>query len=144
MPRASLSLLVLAAVLALAPRARAETASNQAAAEALFNDGRRLVGEGKFAEACPKFAESQRLDPAPGTLLNLGGCYEKNGQTASAWATFKLAASIAKQRGRADFESVAREHIAKLEPRLSTLTITVTARPDGLAVKRDGADVGAA
>lgn len=137
------SLLVVSAI--AAPSARADSASDQAAAEALFGEGRRLVAEGRFAEACPKFAESQRLDPAPGTLVNLGGCYEKNGQTASAWATFKLAASLAAQKGRTDYETTARQHIASLEPLLSTLTIVVPkdAQIDGLVVKRDGVTVGA-
>src|SRR5579883_326916 len=65
------------------------TAEDKATAEALFNEGKRLMNERKFGEACPKFLASQKLDPGVGTQLNLAVCYEANGQTASAWATFK-------------------------------------------------------
>src|SRR5882757_7808503 len=46
-------------------------------AEALFDEGRRLMTAGDFTAACPKFASSQALDPAIGTALNLANCYEK-------------------------------------------------------------------
>jgi hypothetical protein len=125
--------------------ARAQGASDKAAAEALFQQGRKLFDAGQYPAACAKFAESQRLDPAPGTLLNLGGCYEKNGQTASAWATFTQAISASHQRGRADWEDLARTRASALEPKLSRLTIAVAVPAiDGLHVKRDGVDVGSA
>jgi len=38
-------------------------------------------------------------DPRPGRLLALGDCYEKAGATASAWATFREAKSLARQAG---------------------------------------------
>lgn len=144
----SLRSLSLAAVLACgalaSSPAAAQDASNKAAAEALFRDGRTLYDQGKYPEACAKFAESERLDPAPGTLLNLGGCYEKNGQTASAWATFKEAMAAAHVKGRSDWEDLARTRSAALEPKLSRLTIAVTSKADGLAVTRDGSSVGQA
>jgi hypothetical protein len=134
-----------ASCLLCAAPARAQTASDKAAAEALFREGRRLFDAGQYPEACAKLAESERLDPAPGTLLNLAGCYEKNGQTASAWATFKEAAAAAHQKGRTDWEELARSRASTLEPTLSRLTMTVTvATIEGLEVKRDGAVVGKA
>jgi hypothetical protein len=139
----SFSLFLAGGLLASSPAA-AQDASNKAAAEALFRDGRTLYDQGKFPEACAKFAESQRLDPAPGTLLNLAGCYEKNGQTASAWATFKEAMAASHVKGRTDWEDLARTRASALEPTLSRLTIAVASKADGLAVTRDGNNVGSA
>ena len=140
-----LSIVLLSGSLLQATWARAQTASDKAAAEALFREGRRLFDSGSYPAACAKLAESERLDPAPGTLLNLAGCYEKNGQTASAWATFKEAVSASHQRGRADWEELARTRAAALEPGLSRLTISVASSSlDGLQVHRDGAAVGQA
>ena len=62
----------------------AQGASDKAAAEALFDQGVRLMKQNNFAEACPKLEESDRIDPAVGTLLYLGECYERVGKTASA------------------------------------------------------------
>jgi tetratricopeptide (TPR) repeat protein len=132
------------ATLLLAPaRASAESAADQAKAEALFAEGRRLLAASRFAEACPKFVESQRLDPAIGTQLNLGDCYEKTGRTASAWAVFRDAAAEAHQARDARREAVASERAAALEPRLVKLTILVpiASRAPGLQVKRDGVAV---
>ena len=35
---------------------------DSAIAQTLFDNGRRLMGEGRYADACPKFAESERLE----------------------------------------------------------------------------------
>lgn len=118
--------------------ARAQDASKKAAAETLFQEGRKLLDAGNYPSACQKFLASEKLDPAPGTLLNLAGCYEKNGQTASAWATFKEAAAASHQKGRNDWEDLARQRATNLEPTLSRLTITVTAKnAAGMTVKRN-------
>src|SRR5580704_18638451 len=112
---------------------------NAAAAEALFDEARKLVTAGDFATACPRFAESERLDPSVATLLNLGACYEKAGRTASAWATFREAASAAQAAKRDDYLQTAQKRATALEPTLSRIIIsehdTSTA---GLEIKRDG------
>lgn len=61
-----------------------------------------LLQEEKAREACPKFAESQKLDPGTGTLLNLANCYEVAGQLASAWASYVEAENSAKRDHRPD------------------------------------------
>jgi hypothetical protein len=117
---------------------------NPAAAQALYDDARQLVAAGKFADACPKFKESYRLDPGGGTLLNLADCYEKQGKTALAWSTFKDALVVAQRDGRADRAEFASKHIAALEGRLARLTVHVpaAARAPGLTIALDGAPLG--
>jgi serine/threonine-protein kinase len=126
--------------------ARAQSVSDQATAEALFKQARDLMTAGHYSEACPKLAESERLDPSAGTMLNLATCYEKNGQLASAWVTFKEAATAAQNANEKDRAKLARAKVAELEPKLATLSIAVTpaAVVPGLVVKRDGETVGRA
>jgi serine/threonine-protein kinase len=125
--------------------ARAQSAQGAAAAQVLFEQAKTLMRERKYAEACAKFAESNRLDSGIGTMLWLADCYEKNGQSASAWAQFVEAADVAGER-HDDRQRVARERAAALEPTLAKLTIAVPRASDlaGLEVTRDGAAVGRA
>src|SRR5262249_5643835 len=135
--------LLVATALTVGHAARGQSAAGgeKAAAEALFEEGRRLVGQGAYGEACPKFADSQRLDPSPGTLLNLANCWEKLGRTASAWATYREAESAANAARRADYLAAAQRHAEALAPKLARLTVVVTKSVDGLKVKRDGVGV---
>ena len=110
---------------------------NKAAAEALFDDARKLMNSGQYAEACPKFEASQEMDPGVGTSLNLADCYEKSGRTASAWAQFRETISAARKAGSADRERIARQRIEALEPKLSYLTIN-TWKGQEVEVTRDG------
>lgn len=115
-----------------------------ATAQALFEDGKRLMQQNKYEEACPKLVESQRLDPGGGTLLAIGLCHEGQGKTATAWADFNVALGQARKDGRADREQTATEHIKTLEPKLVRVRIVVTQKVDGLEVRRDGTLVGEA
>lgn len=119
--------------------ARAQDVSQKLAADALFREARKLLNAGKVAEACPKLAESQRLEPAAGTLLNLADCYERSGQNAAAWITFKEAASSAVARGRADWEKTASQRAAALEKKLGRMALSATSLPRDAEVKRDDA-----
>jgi serine/threonine-protein kinase len=125
--------------------AHAQTAEDKAAAEALFDEGRTLMEKGDVAGACRKFEESDRLDTAPGTLLNLAGCYERLGKVASAWATYRRAAPLARERGQTEREKFARTRATELEPRLPRLRILVPdqSKVEGLTIARDGKDLAA-
>lgn len=112
--------------------------SNKATAEALFTEGRALATSGKCAEAIPKFQASQKLDPGVGTLLNLAECYEQVGKTASAWAEYREAISLARLAGSKEREELATERAKALEPKLSRLAIKVTGDAAGVTITRDG------
>jgi hypothetical protein len=122
----------------LSPRPACADGS-KAAAEALFEEGRALVLQKRFAEACPKLAESLRLDPGTGTHLWLADCYEKSGQTASAWAEFREAAGTASQQ-HDPRAAVAQKRADELEARLTKLVIVVPPEAElpGLEIRRDG------
>ncbi len=126
----------------VAERAGADEASAQSA-DRLFQEARALMTEGMFPEACRKLEESQRLDPGAGTLLNLAGCYEHIGRSASAWATYLEAASLAERSGEHEWEAAARKRATSLEPTLSTLTIHVPkqSRVKDMGIERDGTRV---
>jgi hypothetical protein len=124
--------------------ARAQSGGDKVTAEALFEDGRKLVADGKYADACPKFADSERLDPSPSTVLNLASCWERLGKTATAWATYKQAQSEAVAAKRPDYAVTAERHADALAALLARLTILVPQPTEGLQLKKDGVVVGAA
>jgi len=103
----------------------AQSAANKAAAEALFDQGRSLTQSGDYAQACQKFDASQKLDEGIGTLLYLADCYEKTGRTASAWATFKEAASMAGAQGQPSRQKLAKQRALALEAGLAKVIIEV-------------------
>jgi hypothetical protein len=118
--------------------------SDRAAAEALFKAGRRAMRAGDFAAACPKFEESQRLDPAPGTVLNLADCEARLGRIASAWQRYVEATESLPERDvrRELAERRARELEAEL-PRL-LLRLAGGEVMGELKISVDGVPLGAA
>ena len=100
--------------------------------------------EKRYPEACPKLAESHRLDPAGGTLLTLAFCHEAEGRTATAWTEFREAEAVALREGRRDRQAAAREKADALEPRLSRLVIQPAPELEsitGIEVRNDGSPV---
>ncbi len=145
MKRARRSILIAGAVVFFSPLAWADpTSQDRVAAETLFRDAKDLASQGKIAEACPKFAESERLDPKVGTQVYLATCHEQEGKTASAWMEFNEAANQASRAHQPDREKLAREHVAALEQKLSRLAITIASAPAGMEVKLDGEVLGQA
>lgn len=111
-------------------RAEGKSTAVAAMAEALFKEGKRLLAERQVPEACRKFESSYRIDPAPGTLLNLAMCHEQEGKLATAWGEFNESLQIAKKTNRTDRAKIAREHISAIEPLLSRFVVVV---PEGAA-----------
>jgi tetratricopeptide (TPR) repeat protein len=129
-----LSLAISAAVAALLGLAPVTARAVSPAAEALFQDGRRLMAAGRTAEACARFTESYTQEASSGTLLNLALCHQTEGKTATAWAEYRTAARLARGQGREDRARAAEEKVAALEPKLARLTLTARAPVPGLTV----------
>jgi hypothetical protein len=131
------------ALLQAAPVA-AQTETRAAVADALYRQARDLMAAGKYDEACPKFAQSQQLDPATGTLLNLAACHERQGKLTTAWLEYSDAVVAARRDAREDRVQYASERVHELEPKLSRLTLLLAAEADapGLTIELDGASVG--
>ena len=147
MTGSDLARIVCGVVIALAPSVALADGSETALAQSLFDEGVRLMEQNRYAEACPKLAESQRLDPGGGTLLNLGLCREKEGKLATAWAIYNEALSQAIKDGRKEREATARQRVEELGPMLAKIVIRVpsdVASLGGLVVTLDGVDIGRA
>lgn len=83
-------------VLALVATCLAGVASAEGApsdADHIFDQGRKAADRGDYAEACRLFTSSFRLDPAIGTLLNLGDCSHHQGLLQDAFDYYDAARS---------------------------------------------------
>lgn len=107
---------------------------NPKEADALFKQARALIKEGKTAQACPLFEKSHVLDPALGTLLNLGDCYETTGRLVQAFLSFNEAAAWASRNHEANRAEIARGRAAGLKGRLSWLALSTVSPAPGLTV----------
>ncbi|WP_437615968.1 hypothetical protein WMF20_20070 [Sorangium sp. So ce834] len=119
-----------------------QAVAEESAAEQLFREGRALLVEQRFAEACPKLEESQRLEPSLGTKLNLAFCHERLGQVATAWVGFQEALITARTAGDAAREAFARARLDALAPRVPWLRVRASAGDAGadqVTILLDGA-----
>ena len=128
------------AALSLPATSRAQ-ASDAAAARALFQKARKAADTGDYTAACPKFAESYKLDPAVGTLLNIADCEQHLGRIATAWVTFQKALDQLSKGD--DRRAIVEKAASSLEKRLPHLSIQLTSTvPKDSTVQRDGVQVG--
>ena len=99
----------------------AHAQDSAAAADLLFNDARAAMVAKKFNVACAKFRESNRLDPAVGTLFNLANCEAQRGHLVASWALYRqVLEKLPPDDPRA---SVAKTQVQSLDARVPRLTI---------------------
>lgn len=137
--RFTLACVVLVFASVLTQRASAD--DRVAAAVALWREGRELLQQKRYAEACDRFARSQQLDPSAGALYNLGDCNEKQGKFASAWSAYTDAETLSASKPGATNQQHAKDAhdaAARVLPRLSRLEIVVDDKTPGVTVSRNG------
>jgi hypothetical protein len=135
--------LVLSAVLVLAA-GPAVAGPDQERADVLFKAGKSLLAKQKYQEACSAFAESNQLDPAIGTMLNLALCYEGWGKLARAQAAYLEAEKLAAIKGDRTRAAAARQRADALTPKIPRIVFTglVEPLPADFAVTFDGDAIG--
>jgi hypothetical protein len=123
-------------------------ADDAAAADALFRRGVADMEAGRFDAACPAIAESNRLDPTPGTLFTLADCEAKAGRIMTAVALFDdylLAFSRMSdeaQQKHLTRAGIARSQKAALTPEIPAVTLTLPASsPENVRITLDGAEL---
>jgi len=131
------SLIVTLAVVVVASLLVGRAQAADPVAESLFQEALEMMKAGNFAAACPKMRASHDREPKSGTLIMLASCYEQVGMTASAWAEYKEAGSLARTEGRQENADKAAGLAAAVEARLSRLRIEVTPGTEGLTVQLD-------
>jgi hypothetical protein len=140
-PLLPVSALVLA--LTFGPNQLHAQASDPAAAEVLFREGRGLMSAGKYDQACEKFSESNRLDPALGTVFNLADCEERRGHLTRAWTLFHEV--VQRLPDGDERRAIAAARAKHLDARLPRLRIRMVASaPVGTRIERDGVELGRA
>lgn len=95
-------------------------------ADELFTRAKAELKAGRVKEACGLFAESHRLEPALGALLNLASCYEQQGRLASAFLRFNEAEAWAARVSDRPRRELAAERSAALKSKLAWLALTAT------------------
>jgi hypothetical protein len=107
------------ALLLLSPAPCWAQSGAAAAAEVLFEQARAEMAAGNYDAACRKLRESDKLDPAVGTKLNLADCEEKRGRLATAWELFKAAErDLKRSDDRYPIAKQRREALEAVVPRL--------------------------
>lgn len=146
MPRASSSRLaaIVVALTVASASSRGLAAPSKAdteAAQRLFDEGLSLMEARRYAEACPRLLQSQKLDPGMGTKFRLAECYEAAGLTGSSWRLYTEVAREARAAGREDRASQAAAKAEALKSKVPFVTLQLApsvASAKGLSVAIDG------
>jgi hypothetical protein len=132
--------LLLAAICAVRPA----FADDQAVATELFNAGRDLMRQGDFAAACPKLAESARIEPTVGALAKLALCEEHERRLVSARARWEQALNLARSTRDAR-EAEATREFARVDAKVPKLLFHArSALPPGVTLRVDDLQLNAA
>jgi hypothetical protein len=152
MPRRTLrrrwsSIAILVGVLGAPAVARGQTpapSADDARAQQLFEEGKKLRDAGDLAAGCSKLAESKKLAPGVGVSLHLGDCYEKMGKPGSAAREYQDAENLARGRGDEKRADLAHKRAQALEGKAGQITVASPSGPhEGWQFLLDGAPLAA-
>ena len=112
--------------------------NNKQQADTLFKQGKKLMEQKRYAEACASFEKSFKLDPVIGAQLNVAKCYEEWHKLGAAFNAYKVAEKMAHDAGDKREPDI-HDIIQKLDPDVPRLTVKLPAdlRADQVKVTLD-------
>jgi hypothetical protein len=120
----------------------AQSASEVAAARALFEEGVAAAGEARWADALAAFERSYAIAPRSSTLLNLAGAQVELGRFVAASESYqRLIRDAGRNARERRLREQAEEALERLTPRLARLTLRIDGLAEGDTVELDGAEV---
>jgi hypothetical protein len=117
---------VLAAPALYAEPASGDAAADNAAADRLYEEGRVLSKNGRDAEACQRYAQSDALKRTFGTAVNLGNCARNTGRPGRAWQLYDDAIHAAERDGTPKLVEFSRDLAAAVAPELCSVVVKMT------------------
>jgi len=111
--------LMIVSVLLIAGVANAD---NKEKADQLFKQGKKLMDQKRYADACASFEKSNKLDPGIGTQLNIAKCYQEWGKLGRAYLAYQVAEKQAQEQNDKRVPQI-HEFVVQLEPDVPHLTI---------------------
>jgi len=114
------------------------SADNKSKADQLFKQGKKLMGEKKYSEACEAFEESFKLDPGIGGEMNVARCYEEWGKLGRAYKAYQKAEQMAVD-AKDDRAPKIEVFVKNLEPNVPKLTLRLkSGEPKDVKATLDG------
>ncbi len=110
-------------LLAIALLGSVAHADNKDKADALFKQGKKLMEDKRYADACEAFEKSFKLDPGIGTQLNIARCYEDWGKIGQAYLSYQAA------------EKQAHDAADPREPKIHELVVALEGNVPHLTIK---------
>ncbi len=104
-------------------------ADNKEKADVLFKQGKKLMSEKRYADACAAFEQSVKLDPGIGGQLNIAKCFEEWGKLGRALHAYQKAEEMARDAKDSRLAKI-HELVEGLEPNVPHLTLKVPADAD--------------
>lgn len=120
----STSGIVLAIAVACAASSSDARADGVPQAEVKFKEGVALLERADYDAACARFEESFALEPAPGTLFNLGKCHALRGELVRARGEFLDLAKRMDAAFKKDLAEKARASAAEVDAKIARVTLT--------------------
>ncbi len=119
----------------------AQSGSRAELSDQLFREATAAWEQGAFEQACSKFEDSQRLDPAPGTSINLSRCEERKGRLLRARTHCVSTRDNAPSKD-ASIRAAAQRCIEGLDARIPRLTVMTPHEPrTELRIRLDGREL---